>query len=136
MKLTKQRKLIFFVALATALNTRVYVATSYVDGFYAIKEQTKTLTRQNGEEDESSVKPFKAVSVTECIIKCRIVYGNGFFVEDQQNCYCLREGENKDLSKVATQAEEQVNGKLYKNTKVFCSFLLFFSHTYFPFSSF
>ena len=109
-----------FFTLCVALNTKFCVTTTTTDigdGLYTVEEHQKKLTQHNGGDE--SVKPVKARSPTECILKCRIRFSEGFFIEEQQNCYCFSQFDvSKDLSTSTSLETGQVKGKFYKKHQV------------------
>uniref|UniRef100_A0A7M5VGU7 Cnidarian restricted protein n=1 Tax=Clytia hemisphaerica TaxID=252671 RepID=A0A7M5VGU7_9CNID len=87
---------------------------------------------QNGTSKNES-KPLSARSPTECILKCRVKCMKSYFVENENQCYCLinqiempnsKEGvlyqENENTECDADQeryCEECIVGKTFKNCK-------------------
>ena len=120
MRVPKRRFGQLIILILFALNARFCQASNVIDGLYTVEEQSKRLTQQIG---DASVKPVKARSPTECILKCRIQMSEGFFVEEQQNCYCLRKyNEREDLS---STTDGQIDGKLYKKHQVRINWVIF-----------
>ena len=119
MRLIDKQQLLTFFVLCVALNTRFCVTTTtdFEDGLYIVEEQQKTLTQQIG--GDGSVKPVKARSPAECILKCRIKLSEGFFIEEQQNCYCINQfDKTKELFTPTSLEIGQVKGKFHKKYQV------------------
>ena len=101
------------VAFSISIELSVSSSSSSFGVSYVVNRETKTLNHQN---IENSLKPVKAWSITECILTCRIQFKEAFFVEEQQNCFCISKlDENKDL---ASTTDGQIEGDRFREHKV------------------
>ncbi|XP_066918516.1 uncharacterized protein [Clytia hemisphaerica] len=73
-------------------------------------EEKLQATTNTDKEDVS--KPFQATSPIQCILKCQRRSREGYFVENKEQCFCLKSEDQKILS------DEKVNGIFYKPVTV------------------